>query len=249
MQRVAIVTGAGSGLGKAASARLAADGFHVLCVDRSGTSEEQASVLREAGQAADAIIADLADTDLANGLIEEAVRRHGRIDLLLNNAGTGISRGDRPATLEEITLDEWTGILAVNLTAPFLLARAVIPHMRRTGWGRIVNVSSRAGRTGIAAAEASYSASKAGLIGLTRYLAMAVGDGGITVNAIAPGRFGTPLANNVSAELLAGAMAGIPLGRIGDPQEFAATVGFLASDGAAYITGAVIDVNGGAFMG
>ena len=246
--RVAIVTGAGSGLGLATSDRLAKDAFHVICAGRSGTVDDQTAALCSRGYSAEAIHVDLSRPAEVERLIETVADRHGRIDVLINNAGFGSRRGDLPPSLAELTLDEWNAVLAVNLTAPFLLARAVFPYMQRRGWGRIVNVSSRAGRTGVAAAEAAYSASKAGLLGLTRYLAMSAGSTGITVNAIAAGRFATSQANHIDPAMFAEAVAGIPVGRPGDPMEFAATVGFLVSDSAAYITGATLDVNGGAFM-
>ncbi|MBY8824293.1 SDR family NAD(P)-dependent oxidoreductase [Sphingomonas colocasiae] len=248
MQRVAIVTGAAKGLGRATAERLAADGHHVVCVGRSGNTEPVATALKACGMSAEAMVAEMSDEVAIEAMVENVAARHGRIDILVNNAGFGTSRGNRPASIAELTLDEWNAVLAVNLTAPFLLSRAVIPHMRRGRWGRIVNVGSRAGRTGIPAAEAAYSATKAGLLGLTRYLAMVTADGGITVNAIAAGRFATDMADQAAPDIRSSALAGIPVGRTGDPAEFAGTVSFLTSEIAAFMTGATIDVNGGAFM-
>jgi 3-oxoacyl-[acyl-carrier protein] reductase len=145
-------------------------------------------------------------------------------------------------------LSEWQTVLRVNLTGPFLMCRECLPLMQRRGWGRIVNMSSIAGRTGSRFPSSVYSASKAGLIGFSRVLAGQVGNAGITVNCVAPGRIVTPHSTLGGPELEAEYAARVPIGRLGDPDDVAGSVEFLTSDEAAFITGAVVDVNGGVFM-
>jgi|HubBroStandDraft_3_1064219.scaffolds.fasta_scaffold141752_2 3-oxoacyl-[acyl-carrier protein] reductase len=248
-KRVAVVTGAAGGLGWATAQRLATDGFVVVCVGRGDNVAARAAELRAGGADADSEIVDVADTDAAVASVAAIAQRHQRLDVLINNAGGALhSAAGTPLSVEETSIDAWARIIALNLTAPFILSREAMPHMKRNRWGRIVNVSSRAGRTGIEAADTPYSAAKAGVLGLTRHLAMRFAKHNITVNAIAAGRFGTDKANAMEQSLVAAAVASIPVGRAGFPDEFAATVSFLVSDGAAYMTGATLDVNGGAFM-
>jgi 3-oxoacyl-[acyl-carrier protein] reductase len=171
----------------------------------------------------------------------------GGVDMLVNNAGT--SRGRAGFDVETTTPDDWTQVLAVNLSGPFLLCKAVVPTMRQRGWGRIVNIASRAGRTGVITGGLQYAASKAGLIGLTRALALQCAPQGITVNAVAPGWVETAMTSRVPPAAAQLALKSIPVGRVGKPDEIAGTVAFLCSDDAAYITGAVVDTNGGSFMG
>lgn len=239
--RVALVTGAAQGLGAAIARRLAAAGLSIACVDRSPAVEDCARSLREAGYDAYGEVRDLADPQQAVGAVKSVVDRFGGLDVLVNNAGIGLYRPE----IQDLSLDEWQQVMAVNLTAPFLLAKAALPIMKAAGWGRIVNMSSRAARVAIPGSDASYPASKAGLIAMSRQLAMEGAKFGVTSNAICPGRFNTAL-GAPSPDL--DVTAAIPVGRIGEPDEIGALVAFLVSDDAAYITGAVIDINGGALM-
>jgi 3-oxoacyl-[acyl-carrier protein] reductase len=248
-QRVALVTGAGKGLGWATAQRLADDGMRVICLGRGENVIARAAELTSRGKDADSELVDVADVAAVKASVKRILERHGRVDVLVNNAGSGLLRNGRPPELDETTEEDWDSIIAVNLTAPFVFSQALLPQMCSNGWGRIINISSRAGRTGVPASDGPYSAAKAGLLGLTRFLAMKAGADGVTVNAIAAGRFGTDHANEVTSAIMAQSLAAIPLRRTGRPDELAATVSFLASDGGGYLTGATLDVNGGAFIG
>lgn len=168
--------------------------------------------------------------------------------MLVNCAGIATKRDGASVASHELSTAEWQRTLFVNLTAPFLLSRELLPGMQARGFGRIINIASRAGRTFVPPAAADYAASKAGLIGLTRQLGGAYAPYGITVNAIAPGRIETPFASAPGPDVIAAAVKAIPMARVGTVDEVAATALFLTSDGAAYITGACVDVNDGAFM-
>jgi 3-oxoacyl-[acyl-carrier protein] reductase len=169
--------------------------------------------------------------------------------VLVNCAGVSQKRNGLPIPPTEVVTAEWQRVLFINLTAPFLLCRELLPGMQAKGWGRVINIASRAGRTFVPPAGADYATSKAGLIGLTRHLGGTYAPYGITVNCIAPGRVETPLSSQSSAEVLAAAVKGIPVGRLGTTDEVAAAAAYLASDAAAYVTGTCLDVNGGAFIG
>ncbi len=248
-QRVAVVTGAAQGLGQAMAQRLAQDGFHVVLVDRSEQVRERAAELAQSGWRASAVVADLLDSPALPAMAQNVLHLHGRCDVLVNNAGIHLKKanGER-YRLEDLTPDNWASTLAVNLTAPLLLCQAFLPGMKRRQWGRVINVSSRAGRTYTAASSPSYATTKAGIVGLTRSMAGEYAPHGITCNCVAPGRIRTPMAEASDPVMRANALKEIPVGRLGEPAEIAATVGFLASEEAGFVTGAVIDVNGGSFM-
>jgi 3-oxoacyl-[acyl-carrier protein] reductase len=176
--------------------------------------------------------------------VAAVAREFGRVDVLVNNAGIL-----HTTAIAAITEAEWDRILAVNLKGAFFLSQQVLPHMQARGWGRIVNVASVAGRMGGYGSGLAYSASKAGLIGLTMGMARHVAEFGITVNAVAPGTTRSPIVAQFSSEQLEALRQRIPVRRLGEPKDTAAVVGFLASDEAGFITGAVVDVNGGMFMG
>lgn len=244
--KTALVTGAASGIGWAISQRLARDGYQVLMADRAESVQQAAaSLAAEGAAAAESLVADVSSAAGIDALRSQLGRR--RVDVLVNNAG--ISRGRAGFDVTATTPEEWERVIAVNLTAPFLLSQVVVPGMRERGWGRIVNIASRAGRTGVLTGGLPYAASKAGLIGMTRALALQCAAQGITANSIAPGWVETPLTGRTPPAAAAKALQAIPLGRVAQPDEIAGIVAFLCSADAAYITGAVIDANGGSFMG
>ncbi|MCW5652746.1 SDR family NAD(P)-dependent oxidoreductase [Hydrogenophaga sp.] len=246
--RSVLITGGASGIGLATARAFAAQGCPLLLADISPSVHEVARSLGTPQAAAHAFEADMGEETQVLALASEAMRLFGGCDVLVNCAGVSQKRDGKAIPPTEVRTADWERVLRINLTAPFLLCRELIPAMQRRKFGRIVNVASRAGRTFSKGAGSDYAASKAGLIGLTRHLAGTYAADGITVNAVAPGRVHTPLANTSSAEVLAKAMQEIPAGRFGTPDEIAQAIVFLASDGAAYLTGACLDVNGGGFM-
>jgi 3-oxoacyl-[acyl-carrier protein] reductase len=244
--RTAIVTGAAGTLGGGIARRLHADGHRVLLLDR--TAESLAGLATELDDAP-VFGFDLTDRAAITAFTAEVDERFGGCDILVNNAGINLAKPDGAKfTLPEVDDAGWDLMLAVCLTAPFLLCRGVITGMADRGWGRIITISSRAGRTYVPASNVHYSAAKAGVIAMTRMIAGEFGESGVTANSIAPGRVDSALASTNSPEIIAASMAAIPLHRSGTADEVAATVSFLASEGAGYITGATIDVNGGSFM-
>jgi 3-oxoacyl-[acyl-carrier protein] reductase len=237
--RVAVVTGAAAGIGEAIARALAADGLQVVAVDRDGDGAARlAAAIEQAGGRALSLEADLADAAHAAAVIEEAVRLAGRLDVLVNNAGIGGVHDflDYPLAL-------WQQVLAINLTAPLVCAQAAVPHMARQGRGRILNVASISAFCGNGG-RAAYTSTKAGLVALTRQMAVEFGPLGITANAIAPGMTLTPL-----VATLPGAVAQwnerAPIGRPADPAEIGAVASFLASDDAGYVNGHALVVDGG----
>ena len=197
-----------------------------------------------------ALVQDVAHPD-AGAKLDQAVRsRWEPVSILINNAGIPSPRRDgRTAGLLEMTIEEWNAVLDVNLSAALRMCRTFIPFMREQRWGRIVNVSSLAGRSRTYISGVSYMAAKAGLLALSRSIAGEFGKDGITANSVAPGYIDTAMAQLHGGEKNAEIAKNIPLGRAGTPQEAAAAIAFLASEEAGYVTGAVIDVNGGIFMG
>ncbi|KAB2379214.1 SDR family NAD(P)-dependent oxidoreductase [Actinomadura montaniterrae] len=245
-RRTAVVTGGGSGIGRAIVHRLAEDGFATAVLDLdSGAAELVAGEVREKGHEASAFggvdVSDRAQVDAAVRRIRDA---HGPVSVLVNNAGlTGFKK------FLHITDEVWDRIIAVNLNGPFYCAQAVVPDMVAAGWGRIVNISSSSAQSG-QQFMTHYVASKAGLIGFTKALALELGPEGITVNTIPPGFVDTPMLRASEQKgLLGGTVdqhAGrTPVGRPGRPEDIAAACAFLVSEEAGYITGQVIGVNGG----
>ncbi len=249
VRKVSVVTGAAQGLGWAICESLGKDGFDVVLLDRLPDVRERAKELEARGIRAHAVVADLMDASALPGVAKEILWTSGRCDVLVNNAGVHFKHQGRRVTLEELDLDNWHRTIAVNLTAPLLLCQVFLPGMKERKWGRVINLSSRAGRTYTAPASPSYAMSKAGILGLTRSMAGEYAAYGITCNCIAPGRIRTPMTDASSPEVRAAAERELPVGRVGEPMEIGAAVSFLASESAGFITGATLDVNGGAFMG
>jgi len=239
---VAIVTGAARGLGRAAAARLHQRGA-LVAVNVRGT-ERAATAAREIGEDVLAVPGDLAVAGVPEAIVRQTLDRFGRIDILINNAALPLT-----TRFEQISAEEWRQAMEVNLTAPFLLMQAVLPAMTRQRYGRIINISSTAGRMVSTLGGAHYTTSKAGLLGLTRAAAKELGKYGITVNAVCPGMIDTELTReSASTQVLDLLAQGYPVPRLGTPLEVADLICFAASDRAGYITGASLDINGGDLM-
>ncbi len=242
--RVALVTGASQGIGRACALELAARGASVAVVARNQEKlEELVKEVTTAGGQAAAFSLDVADEEKVKAVFKTALGQLGKIDILVNNAGI-----TRDQLVMRMKRADWDSVLSTNLTSAYLCIQQVIGSMLKQRWGRIINITSVFGQTG-QAGQANYAASKAGLIGLTMAIAREVASRGITCNAVAPGFIETSMTSGLSDELKQTALKMIPLGRVGSAGDVAHAVSFLASEDAAYITGHVLNVNGGMLMG
>ena len=238
--RTALITGASGGIGSAIAKNLSQQGAHVILHGtRAGRLEELAS---EIGTNVSVVTANLSDREAVGGLVSEAAKATGAIDILVNNAG--ITRDNLFMRMKD---EEWDDVLEVNLTSSMLLCRSAIRAMMKSRWGRIISISSIVGVTGNPG-QTNYAASKAGMIGFSKSLAAEVASRGITVNVVAPGFIETPMTDELTDEQKQKLLGNVPAGRLGSSQEVAAAVSFLASEEAAYMTGATLHVNGGMAM-
>jgi 3-oxoacyl-[acyl-carrier protein] reductase len=242
--RIALVTGASQGIGRACALALAEAGATVALAARNEAKlAEVAAEIEAAGGKAAAFALDVANEDSIKAGAKAILERFGKVEILVNNAGI-----TRDGLVLRMKRADWDDVLATNLTGAFLLTQALLSAMLRNRWGRIINISSVVGRTG-QAGQVNYAATKAGLIGMTRSLAREVASRGVTVNAVAPGYIATPMTAVLDEKQTAAMIAQIPLGRAGTDADIAQAVVYLASEGAGYVTGHVLDVNGGMFMG
>ncbi|MCC6006551.1 MAG: 3-oxoacyl-[acyl-carrier-protein] reductase [Rhodobacteraceae bacterium] len=236
----ALITGATGGIGGAIASALHAAGAEVAL---SGTREEPlAERVAALGARAHALACNLSDPSAVEALPGRAAEAMGGVDILVNNAGI-----TRDGLFMRMSDEDWSAVLEVNLTASFRLCRGVLRGMMKARWGRIVNISSVVGATGNPG-QGNYVASKAGLVGMTKALAQEVASRGVTANCVAPGYIATPMTDKLNEEQNARLMAHIPAGRMGTPEDVAAAVLYLASPGAAYVTGQTLHVNGGMAM-
>ncbi len=242
--RVAVVTGGGRGIGRAIAIRLALEGADVAISYRSNddAAEETVKLVREAGVRCETFRGDVASPEDVEVLFRGVDEAFGRVDILVNNAG--VTRDNLMMRMKEEEFDE---VLRTNLKGTYLCTRAVLRKMVRARWGRIVNVSSVVGLVGNAG-QANYAASKAGLIGFTKSVAREVAQRGITANAVAPGYVETELTGSLPDKVKEQILAQVPMGRFGEPDEISEVVAFLAGEGAGYITGQTITVDGGMVM-
>ncbi len=242
--RVALVTGASQGIGRATALRLAAEGAHVALAARSlDKLEAVAAEIAAAGGSAKAFALDMASEDSIKACAKAVVEHFGKLEILVNNAGI-----TRDILALRMKRHDWDDVITTNLTGAFLLTQACMQALLKARWGRVINITSVVGEIG-QAGQANYAASKAGLIGLTKSLARELASRQITVNAIAPGYIETAMTAILNDEQKKAMTQNIPLNRAGTDKEIAAAVAFLASEDAAYITGHTLDVNGGMYMG
>jgi 3-oxoacyl-[acyl-carrier protein] reductase len=241
--RVALVTGASRGIGEAIARRLASEGAVVLAAARSTPSLDRVvAEISSAGGTAHAVALDVADPASISSAVKGILEAHGRIDVLVNNAGIT----DDNLVLR-MSLESWTRVLTTNLTGAFLLTQAVVKAMVRKRYGRIVNVTSVVGLMGNAG-QANYASAKAGLVGLTKSIARELASRNITCNAVAPGFIATSMTDAMTDQARETLTGEIPLQRLGQPDDVASAVAFLASEEAAYVTGIVLNVSGGLYM-
>lgn len=241
---IAVVTGAGRGLGRAIADVLATRGAHVIVNDRTiEVAAEAVEAIHAEGHSADAVAFDVSDPAEVQSAFRAILAEHGRVDILVNNAGIGDF-----VTFPEITPERWDRMIDIHLKGSFNCCQAVLPAMKAQSRGKIVNISSVAGKRGDFIGNAHYTAAKAGIIGLTKSLALYAAPFGINVNSLAPGLVATELTDGMSAEMKATTIGRIPAGRLGRVDEIAKATAFLVSEDASYIFGETLSVNGGSYM-
>jgi len=244
VNKVAIVTGAGRGIGKAIAIALAREGANVIVNDIDiQTAEEVAKEIKSSGRKALAIRVDVSDSKEVNRMVQSVLKKFKRVDILVNNAAI-IKRG----SIEDLTEEDWDRVMDVNLKGAFNCMKEVVGTMKKQRYGKIVNISSIAGKIGDLASAPCYGASKAGMTCLAKSLARELASYGINVNVVAPHAIETDMSKEWSEEKRKSIIADIPLGRMGEPEDIAEAVVFLVSDKAKFITGEVLDVNGGCLM-
>ena len=240
-EKVAVITGAGRGIGRSVSEKLAAEGATVICTDVMDCGET-VDRITAAGGSAESVVFDVTDGDSAETAIKGIVDKHGTIDILVNNAGI-----TRDQLLIRMKTEDWRQVLQINLDGVFNVTQPVAKIMMRQRSGRVVNIASVVGLMGNAG-QSNYAASKAGVIGMTKSLAKELGPRGVTVNAIAPGYIKTPMTEKLTDAQREALMKNVAIQRLGEPEDIAETVAFLAGPGASDITGVVIKVYGGLYM-
>ncbi|MGQ9674121.1 MAG: 3-oxoacyl-ACP reductase FabG [Chloroflexota bacterium] len=242
LDKVAIVTGSARGIGAAISLRLAEEGANVAVCDVSDDVDAVAEKISATGRKALAMRTDVSDRGQVQSMVDEVVKQWGQIDILVNNAGI-----NRDASIKNMTEAQWDAVIAVNLKGAFNCIQAVLPYMSQRKYGKIISLSSRAAMGNFG--QANYSASKAGIMGLTRTAALELARFNVNVNAIAPGYIDTEMTRGVPDDVRERVIKAIPLQRVGDPRDVANLVLFLASDEASYITGQTIYICGGRSIG
>jgi len=242
--KVALVTGSSKGIGEAIARKFAREGASVVINGMNRRDLEAVEHgIQERGQTVLAIQADVSVKAEVEDMVERSIKRFGKIDILVCNAGKMFF-----GTVEETAEEDWDRAMAINLKSAFLCSKAVIPHMKRQGHGRIITMSSTAGKSAKTIAGASYAVSKAGIMYLTKRMAQDFGKYGVRVNCIAPGPVDTAMSRSFPPGALSAFISDIPLGRIGDSEDVANLAAFLASGEAEYITGEIIDINGGSYI-
>ncbi|WP_457673339.1 3-oxoacyl-ACP reductase FabG [Thiolapillus sp.] len=240
---IALVTGASRGIGRAIATRLGADGMTVIGTATSdGGAQAISDYFREAGIDGEGMKLDVSDADSVNEVVSAIADKYGAVTVLVNNAGI-----TRDNLLMRMKPEEWDAVINTNLSSLYRVCKACIRGMMKARGGRIINIASVVGNSGNAG-QTNYSAAKAGMLGFTRSLAQEIGSRGITVNAVAPGFIDTDMTRELPEAQRDALLGAIPLGRLGSAEEIAAAVAFLASDDAAYVTGATLHVNGGMYM-
>ncbi|MYD65149.1 MAG: 3-oxoacyl-ACP reductase FabG [Chloroflexi bacterium] len=241
--QVAVVTGGGRGIGRACAIELAREGASVIVnyVSNADAAEATRDMIHEFGGTVVLVKANVADADEASDVVETAVEELGKIDILVNNAGV-----NRDRTIARLSVEEWDEVIQTDLSSMFYCTRAAVPHMREANYGRIINMSSIIGQMGNVG-QANYSAAKAGMIAFTKTAAKELARNNITVNAVCPGFVSTDMVTALSDEIQDNIKSQIPLGRFAEPEEIAALVRFLCTEGG-FFTGAQLSPNGGQYM-